>query len=80
MLDFGYIPSHFDDCGASEVCKTFDFTISFAPGTGGDFFDAVAELAEGSDVPDAGRRFVIPYDPATRKYVAPEAYSSFMAM
>ena len=78
VVDLGSIPSHHDDCGANDSCTTYDFSIRFAPGTGSTYFDAVAELVPGSTVPDFGRRAVIPFDAVTKKYVAPESYSSLM--
>lgn len=80
VVDFGFIPTHHDDCGANDVCGSYTYGLRFEPGTGKEYFDAIAELASGSDVPKIERRFVIPFDAATRKYVAPEAYTSVMAM
>jgi hypothetical protein len=81
IVNIGYIPYFLDDCDTgNQPCPTYEFGVSFQQDTGDTYYDVLLDLAEGSTVPDAGKRFEIPFDAGAGQYKVPEALSSLMSM
>jgi len=83
VRSLGYVASFLDTCGAvpeGEPCTTIAYDLTFGPEGQGRYFDIAATASKDMTDTEIERRFVVPYDAAKRKYVAPEAMSSALGM